>query len=278
MCGLGIGSENYNPQVLYFFKAEHKGKLKTRYHCHDFIELSIVIKGNILYKINDNFCNIKKGQILVFNPGVYHCEETEDNAYVEEFHLGITGIKIEDFPKDFIPIKGMGSIVKMEKNYEAFYKVCEEMYEEQKKNQCGYDLMLKSMAMQLLVLTLRETSTVLDDKEKEYIKLSFESSEKQNIVDTISTYMEQNYNKDISLEKISKNMYLSPVYISKIFKEETGASPINHLIKIRLAKAKELLEEGELSVKAVAKEVGYDDAYHFSKIFKKYYGNPPSKI
>lgn len=138
--------------------------------------------------------------------------------------------------------------------------------------------MLKSMAMQLLVLTLRETSTVLDDKEKEDIKLSFESSEKQNIVDTISTYMEQNYNKDISLEKISKNMYLSPVYISKIFKEETGASPINHLIKIRLAKAKELLEEGELSVKAVAKEVGYDDAYHFSKIFKKYYGNPPSKI
>lgn len=278
MCGLGITSENYNPQVLYFFKSVHKDKLKTKYHCHDFIELSIVLKGTIKYKIDDNFYTIQKGQLLVFNPGVYHCEETEDNAFIEELHLGITGIKIEDFPKDFIPLKGMNSMVKMEKHYENFYKICEEMNEEQKKNQCGYDLMLKSMAMQLLVLMLRETSTVLDDKEKEDIKLSFESSEKQNIVDTISTYMEENYNKDISLEKISKNMYLSPVYISKIFKEETGASPINHLIKIRLAKAKELLEEGELSVKAVAKEVGYDDAYHFSKIFKKYYGNPPSKI
>lgn len=84
--------------------------------------------------------------------------------------------------------------------------------------------------------------------------------------------------EDISLDKISKNMYLSPVYISKIFKEETGESPINHLIKIRLSKAEELIKENKMPIKAVAKSVGYNDAYHFSKLFKKYYGIPPSKI
>ena len=67
-------------------------------------------------------------------------------------------------------------------------------------------------------------------------------------------------------------------YISKLFREEVGDSPINYLIKVRLAKAKELIEESGLPIKAVAKKVGYDDAYHFSKLFKKYYGSPPSSL
>lgn len=100
---------------------------------------------------------------------------------------------------------------------------------------------------------------------------SLESSEKQNIVKSIINYM-----NDISLEKISKNMYLSSVYISKIFKEEIGDSAINHLIKIRLSKAEELLKDTTVPIKVVVQEVGYNDAYHFSKLFKKYYGVSPS--
>ena len=71
-------------------------------------------------------------------------------------------------------------------------------------------------------------------------------------------------------------MYLSPVYISKIFKEETGESPINYLIKIRLEKARDiLLKSSDSTIKNIANEVGYEDAYHFSKLFKKYYGISP---
>ena len=73
-------------------------------------------------------------------------------------------------------------------------------------------------------------------------------------------------------------MYLSPFYISKIFKSEIGDTPIRHLINIRLEKAKELLESGSgSSIQAVAAMVGYDDAYHFSKLFKKRYGISPSQ-
>ena len=69
---------------------------------------------------------------------------------------------------------------------------------------------------------------------------------------------------------------LSPVYISKIFKSETGETPINYLISLRMEKAGKLLEENPmLSIQKVADEVGYDDAYHFSKLFKKYYGISP---
>ena len=84
--------------------------------------------------------------------------------------------------------------------------------------------------------------------------------------------------KNISLDDMSKNMYISSVYISKVFKEKTGESPINYLINLRLEKAKDLLISTESPVKAIAQSVGYSDAYYFSKLFKKYYGNSPCKF
>ncbi|EUJ44094.1 AraC family transcriptional regulator [Listeria riparia FSL S10-1204] len=73
-------------------------------------------------------------------------------------------------------------------------------------------------------------------------------------------------------------MYISPTYISKVFKEETGESPINYLIKIRLSRAHDLLTSQDVTVKEAAKLVGYNDAFYFSKLFKKYYGFPPSDV
>lgn len=55
-------------------------------------------------------------------------------------------------------------------------------------------------------------------------------------------------------------MYLSPFYISKIFKSETGDTPINHLIKIRMEKARLLLDkQKDASIQDIALCVGYDD-------------------
>jgi AraC-like DNA-binding protein len=98
------------------------------------------------------------------------------------------------------------------------------------------------------------------------------------VVDQILSFFEDHYDEKISLDQIAENMYLSPFYISKIFKSETGDTPIRHLINIRLDRAKELLEEGyEGSIQEIAAKVGYDDAYHFSKLFKKHFGLTPTQ-
>ncbi|MFA4035001.1 helix-turn-helix transcriptional regulator [Blautia stercoris] len=54
-----------------------------------------------------------------------------------------------------------------------------------------------------------------------------------------------------------------------ILKSETGDTPINYLIQLRLEKAKEILDtHPEQSIQQISASVGYDDAYHFSKLFK----------
>ena len=83
--------------------------------------------------------------------------------------------------------------------------------------------------------------------------------------------------KKISVEEIARSTYLSTTYVTKIFKEIINDTPINYLIQIRLEKAKELLREGKISIQDISKQIGYDDPYYFSKLFKKKYGLAPSE-
>uniref|UniRef100_UPI003FF055FD AraC family transcriptional regulator n=1 Tax=Eubacterium sp. TaxID=142586 RepID=UPI003FF055FD len=97
----------------------------------------------------------------------------------------------------------------------------------------------------MLVLILRQ---IHGEEKQENHGFVFESRSKGYVVKRIIAYMNENYSSHISLDQIAANMYLSPVYISKIFKEETGESPIRYLIKIRLEKAKEILENENIFV------------------------------
>ncbi|MCG4735222.1 AraC family transcriptional regulator, partial [Casaltella massiliensis] len=66
-------------------------------------------------------------------------------------------------------------------------------------------------------------------------------------------YLEKHHTEDVSLSSLSQTLYISPTYISRVFKEETGESPINYLIKLRLTRAKELLEnQKDITVKEAA--------------------------
>ncbi|EGO8301590.1 helix-turn-helix transcriptional regulator, partial [Enterococcus faecalis] len=109
-------------------------------------------------------------------------------------------------------------------------------------------------------------------------RLSKTEKRKRNLVNHTIYYLETHHDEEITLEQLAEMLYVTPTYLSKTFKAATGVGPINYLIQIRLNHAKELLKNDSLSVKEVAKTVGYEDAYHFSKLFKKYYGKSPSQF
>ena len=154
-------------------------------------------------------------------------------------------------------------------------RLCIYMEAEKEMGRLGRYFMMKAYAMQMLVSYLREQEQ--PQKQRPMRQCSFESVNRKYLVEKILDYFEENYAQKISLDQIAGNMYLSPFYISKIFKAETGETPIHSLIEIRMEKARELLlEEPSLSIQEVSARVGYEDAYHFSKLFKKKFGVAPS--
>lgn len=270
--------DNYNPQILFLFDGKYTyiGETpETEYHCHnDMIEISIVLSGNVDYLINNQIHTVKRGQVLIFNEGVYHQELLSEETICHELHIGLNSISL--FNNENCINFDAGSILTLNKYRNEFLKCCEEIISEQGYHEYNSPFMLKSLVMKLLVILSREIN---DDTSKIVSSdISFNSHENKILVKNITDYFEKNYMNDISLNTISQNMYLSPVYISKIFKELMGDSPINYLIKIRLSKAKELLKKEKLPIKVIAKMVGYNDPYYFSKHFKKFYGVSPAKF
>ncbi|KGX93725.1 AraC family transcriptional regulator [Pontibacillus halophilus JSM 076056 = DSM 19796] len=98
-----------------------------------------------------------------------------------------------------------------------------------------------------------------------------------DMIEQIKNYVIDHAHQDLSLERISKEVALSPIYISKLFKEKLGVNYITFLTDCRLEKAKKLMRDSEKSMKEISIEVGYHDPNYFSKVFKKSYHMSPTE-
>ncbi len=96
-----------------------------------------------------------------------------------------------------------------------------------------------------------------------------------DVVSLITTYIEENYDKDIYLEKISAEIGLSAKYVSRMFKETTGTSITDYIGDIRIAKAKKLLTDTDLKISEIASQVGIQSRTTFLRMFKKFEGISP---
>ena len=96
-------------------------------------------------------------------------------------------------------------------------------------------------------------------------------------IKTAKRYIEENYAKDISLDDVSRIVNISPYYFSKIFKEESGYNFIEYLTNVRMDRAKELLDNSDLSMKEICAMCGYTDPNYFSRSFKKNVGVTPTE-
>ena len=88
-------------------------------------------------------------------------------------------------------------------------------------------------------------------------------------------FMRANVARSLTLQELSRHAGLSPTRYSALFREQTGSSPVDHHIRLRMQAACHYLDTTALSVKEVAAKLGYDDPYYFSRIFQKILGCSP---
>ena len=288
-----IFAKELNPTFLYTWKGTRLSDDKSL-HSHDCIEMIFIMSGNCRYRTENGIYEVSEGDLVLLNPGVQHqafaveaktaeIKGTEGKSIREgaavpgtEFHVGFCDVFLKGLGENELPLADGKPVLHTEGELrQRIFKICSSIEAENSLHRTGQYYMMKAYLVQLLLLTIRE----LHKPEQPPEDTALESANKKNVVEQVLNYFEDHYDEKISLDQIAGTMYVSPFYISKVFKSETGDAPIRHLINIRLEKAKELLENGSGdSIQEVAGKVGYDDAYHFSKLFKKKYGISPSTV
>lgn len=150
------------------------------------------------------------------------------------------------------------------------------------------DYILKPVAYNDLKRALEKSIRLLDSNTIRSVSASAGSTETDNddsvqlldpkdVICEIKEYIDKNHCSQIKIKMFSDKYFFSKEYLSKLFKKSYGIGIYEYVLKLRMKKAKELLEDNELQIQEISDRLGYSNNNYFSKAFKNYYGISPSE-
>ena len=112
-----------------------------------------------------------------------------------------------------------------------------------------------------------------------YFALTGDAEHGSRIAGQVRAYIQERFREKISIQDLSEAFYLTPNYLSTVFKKSTGATILEYITGLRIEEAKRLLRENSgMKMYEVAERVGYSDQEHFRRIFKKLSGVNPKQF
>lgn len=232
-------------------------------HFHDYYVIGYIEKGQRLLKCNNEKYIINPGDVVIFNPNEPHeCVQIQDHA----LYYNCLNISVDEMKNITKEIKGYEFVPTFNKNVIFKCDFANNLCSLHKKIVDGEN----DFEKEEMFLTLME------DLLFNYCNFDNLSTIKthSNSFEDVCNYMEQNYNKNITLIELSQISGLSKYHFIREFSRIYGISPYRYIETIRINKAKNMLEKGILPLE-VSYSCGFNDQSHFTNFFKKFIGLTP---
>lgn len=268
-------NELHFPACITLLKDE-VGVVFAGYHHHDFYEILYISEGKIEYAIDDKKFILKEGDVVLITPSTLHqlCRVINEPSKRIILKFGQNHVhKLSTTNSNLLEVfdlvdNGFSPKITFQ---EGFRRKIEQYLETMNKlflsNNYGDDLLYNQCFIKVMLII-----------NKEYLNLTGEDSQIQtyenNIVSQTIQYITNNIENKITIKDISEHLLLSESRLSHIFKEETGTSILQFIIKKRLILAKELLRNNH-RLNLIALKCGFQDYTSFFRSFKKEYGITP---
>ena len=133
------------------------------------------------------------------------------------------------------------------------------------------DFIEKPFDLERMRGTLRRlVEEIVDSEEK--------AAHKMTKMEQVYCYIRRNFDKPLLLKKVAEEVYLSPKYLSRLFKEKTGMTFNEYKILLRVEAAKQFLQQSSYTISQIALRLGYHNPDSFMRMFKKYTACRPSEF
>lgn len=206
---------------------------------------------------------LQQGQGFLIEPETlifYQADEKEPWTYL---WVGFAGMQAEIFLEDL----GLNASqhIFQSKYSEELRRIVGQMLKNHNGSQTN-QYYLQSLLYQFFAVLTREvpmSAVVEETQESIYVKKAV-------------NFIRNNYSQGIGVTEIAKHTGVSRSYLYKVFQENLKVSPKEFLTRLRIMRARELLELTQLTIECVAVSCGYQDVLVFSKAFKQFMGRSPS--
>ncbi|MGM9625716.1 MAG: helix-turn-helix domain-containing protein [Eubacteriales bacterium] len=238
-------------KICFFNEMNHNPGKEVYDHRHGCYELVYYHTGNGTVRMGGGIIPYRSGSFCLIPPMCSHAE-----YHSAPCRLSFIG---------FITGDDLRSVCGMHTDTEDmfFARQMKDFFNEQRRKAYGYEMLMQDAVRKILIYLLRAKET-----------------ETKNVPDRMLyavNYLNEYYNDRIDMKQLASMCGYGYDYFHHLFRERTGMSPTEYLKRRRLASAAKLLQEG-VSCTDAAYRCGFSGSAHFSRVFRKQYGFPPSEI
>lgn len=256
-------------------------------HLHRFVELVYVTKGEAEHVYMDRSSIIREGDVLVIEPGVHHEYRMSGS---DRFAAINVIFQPELLTEEFAVLSKVSSFVElfyvvpfMNQTHEHVERLSltthqrlemdfmvSRLTDEYTRQRDGYRVYIKAGLIQMFVFLSRCYNA------RFHKPLTVNADDKE-VIDRICEYIRQQFALPLTLEQISQLCGMSPSAFKTKFKHFTGKTFVQFRNELRLATARQLLNETGDKVIAIADKAGFNDISYFNKSFKQAFGISPGQ-
>lgn len=267
----------YSPHYDFYINKAHRTSgydMKT-FHLHKKYEIYYLLEGTRRYFIEDSVYPVSAGNVVIIGKDEVHKTAAADNAAHTRFVLNFN-------PEYFGPSwdcgcdlfsffdRGVKVLTVSMRLQGLFESIFQRLYDLNGDDTPEAGALRKALLTELLVY--------LKGCVEDQIARHAGSGRLSNkTVDGITGYIATNYTSVLSLRGIAAQFYISPYYLSHLFKKATNLSIVEYINSVRIRAAKNYLEGTSLPVSEIALRTGFNTASHFSRVFKLGTGLAPNQ-
>lgn len=259
------------------------------FHRHEYMQVNYIASGNGYCEFEDGTARFTQGSCFIIPPFVPHrivlgeqvrsvkvyevefmtdfifppSHEIRDmEAYSDFICLGLKENIPQEYSKHIINLEGSAQ--------EKVERIVRDAFDEYQNREPGYETVIRSSILHLLTVLGRKYSSSIQESEADRYK-----KHRQDVL-KVMDYIHKNYDKDITLEELSRLANYSSSYFSSLFKAVTSNSCLEYLNHYRVKKSMELLKNTDKKVIDIAASVGFQNVSNFNRMFKNMIGMSPT--
>lgn len=243
-------------------------------HWHNSIELLFILSGSVNIVINAISYELKEEDIILINSNEIHSISSKESNTILALQIPIEYIKANYDSSEEIMFncKSFNKTNEEQYYYDSIRNILAKMMWFYSKNELGFELKIQSLLFDMIYILFRNFKDINHGKKNE------KNTEKYlERLSRIIKHIDENYNKEISLNSVAKSEFLSVAYLSKFFSRYMGMTFSSYLNNVRFQNAVKNLIYTDLSITEISINNGFFNEKTFFNLFKEFYDDTPNQ-
>lgn len=265
-------------EVLWFRVMINTKDWIIKRHTHSTFEFHFISSGACRVRLDNDEFRVGAGEFYLTAPGVYHEQSGTSSEGLIEYSINCNLKPFKDTPSEINQILKILKDTPCKKLADSggaialFNQALEEAYAQN----IGFYNNIKSLVVMIIVGATRAIATrpQVGDSAPDY-SIPLKNKKDDYRLAQIIKFITDNIDSSISTKDIAKHVFLSEKQVCRIIKEHKGVSTKDLILQYKLDKAKELLQQTDLSIMQIAERIGFSSEYYFHQFFKREEGSPP---